>query len=142
MPVPDHIVERFRDRVRLELGAGRFLSREQEKALYLEAIACDIPLDEARALVESVAVGYQGRREIELDAVLSALMTTLVGDRGWLSRTDFERAAAACQTLSDGKIDRSTARIRIKRMMIENGWTIRGAVVFGVPKWFRDIPES
>jgi hypothetical protein len=26
--------------------------------------------------------------------------------------------------------------------MIENGWQIRGAVVFGPPKWFRDVAEG
>ena len=125
MPVPDHIAARFRDRVRLELGAGRFLSREQEKVLYLEAIASGIALEDARGLVESVAAGRQGRREAELDKVLHALMLTLVRDRGWLSRTDFERSAAACQRLTQGEIDARAARMRVKRMMIENGWAVR-----------------
>ena len=50
MSVSGQIAQRFRDRVRLELAAGRFLSREQEKALYLEAIASGIALEDARGL--------------------------------------------------------------------------------------------
>jgi hypothetical protein len=139
MPAPDQIAENFKDRVRLQLGADRFLTRAQEKALLLEAIDCDIALDEARRLIEAVAGGRKARLETEVDTVMHALMTTLAGGRGWISRTKFETAAAACQRLSQGKIGDREAKMRVKRMMIENGWQVRGAIVFGQPKWFRDV---
>jgi hypothetical protein len=140
MPVSEHIAERLKDRVRLALGTGRLLSREQERAVYLDAIASDIALEDARALVESVIARRRARRASEIDDVLYAVMATRVGNRGWLSRSDFERAAVIYRSLSQDTIDRREARARIKRMMIENGWTVRGAVVFGTPKWFRDVP--
>jgi len=142
MPSQDEIDEKFKDHIRLRLGADRFLTRAQEKALLLEAIDCDIALDEARRLIESVAGGRKASLESEVDTVMHALMTTLVRDRGWISRTKFETAAAACQRLSQGKIGDRAAKARVKRMMTENGWQIRGAVVFGQPKWFRDVAED
>jgi hypothetical protein len=142
MPVPDHIAENFRDRIRLRLGGDRFLTRAQEKSLLLEAIDCDIALDEARQLIEAVAGGRKATFESEVETVMQALMTTLVGDRGWISRSKFDTAAAACQRLSQGKLGEREAKARVKRMMNEKGWQIRGAIVFGQPKWFRDIAEN
>ena len=133
--------ELYAAHVRLELGGRRYLTARQERELLLAAVDMRLPLEAAREILQTVTAERGGTLESRLDETMRTTIATFAGKHGWLSRTSFDNAVRVCCELSGGAISVLDARIRVKRLMLAEGLKVRGAVVFGTPKWFRDIPE-
>ena len=123
MASADRSAELYAAHVRLELGGGRSLTERRERELLLTAFDMHLPLDAAREIL------------------LRTTISTFAGKRRRLSRESFDRAVLVCRELSGGAISVLDARIRVKRLMLAEGLTARGSIIFGTPKWFRDIPK-
>lgn len=133
--------ELYAAHVRLELGGRRYLTARQERELLLAAVDMRLPLEAAREILQTITAERGATLESRLDETLRTTIAAFAGKRGWLSRESFDRAAAVCRELSGGAISVLDARTRVKRLMLAEGLKVRGAIVFGTPKWFRDIPE-
>jgi hypothetical protein len=133
--------ERYRDHVRLQLAGRNYLSEAQEKELLLAALDHGIAIEEAKRLLAATAAERKAALASKIEAVVLSVLETLAGNRGWISPAGFRHAAAMYRRLSEGAIGEAEAKARLKQMMLQHRWQIRGALIFGAPKWFRDIPE-
>ena len=132
--------DRFVDQVKLSLAGHRYLTEQQERALLLEALDIGLSLEAARELLVRTIATRRGAREITLDHDIAITIATMVGDKGWISRTNFDRATNLYQHLSGGAVSPAEANSRVKEMMRRHGWKVRGEIIFGTPHWFRNIP--
>ncbi len=142
MVSPRGIAERYVDQVKLSLSGQRYLSEQQERALLLEALDIGLSLNEARELLAATAAKRGVAREITLDHDIGITIAAVAGERGWISRTAFDRATGLYQHLSGGAVSAAEAKSRVKAMMLRRGWKVRGETIFGTPHWFRDIPTA
>jgi DNA-binding transcriptional MerR regulator len=142
MVSPRGIAERYVDQVRLSLSGRRYLTEQQERALLLEGLDIGLTLEEAREILAATATNRGAAREITLDHDMELTIGAVAGDKGWISRTSFDRAAHLFQQLSGGAISAAEARGRVKGVMLRRGCKVRGEIIFGTPHWFRDIPTA
>ncbi len=152
MVSPRGIAERYVDQVRLSLSGKRYLTEQQERALLLEALDSGLSLNEARELLAATAAAREllaataatrgVARELTLDHDIGITIAAVAGERGWISRTAFNRATGLYQHLSGGAVSAAEAKSRVKAMMLRRGWKVRGETIFGTPHWFRDIPTA
>jgi hypothetical protein len=133
--------ELYAAHVRLELGGRRYLTERQERELLLTAVDMRLPLEEAREILQTITAERSATLESRLDETLRTTISAFAGKRRRLTRESFDRAVAVCRELSSGAISFLDARIRVKRLLLAEGVTVRGAIIFGTPRWFRDIPE-
>jgi hypothetical protein len=139
MVSPRGIAQRYADQVKLSLSGRRYLTEQQERALYLEALDLGLSFEEAREVIVVTTAQRGAARETTLDHDIEITIAAVAGDRGWLSRTAFDRAARLYQDRSGGAVGAAEAKSRVKGIMLRRGWIIRGAAVFGTPHWFRII---
>jgi hypothetical protein len=142
MVSPRGIAQRYADQVKLRLIGRRYLTEEQERALYLEALDMGLSFEEAREVLVMTAAQNGAARETTLDHDIETTIAAVAGDRGWISRTAFDRAAGLYQQRSGGAVGAGEAKGRVKAIMLRQGWTIRGATIFGTPHWFRIITAA
>ena len=133
---------RFAEQIKLRLRKRTYLAESQERELLFEAVDSGIPLAEARECLASALAERHARRELAFERDIHVIAETFVGDRGWLSRSAFNRVAALHRRLSGGAIGPAEADIRVKQMMLYRGWKVRGETIFGRPAWFRAIPDA
>lgn len=139
MVSPRGIAERYADQVRLSLSGQRYLTEQQERALLLEALDAGLALDQARELLAATVERKGAAREVTLDHDMEATIAAVAGAKGWISRTAFDRATGLYQQLSGGAVRAAEAKRRVKAMMLRRGLKVRGEIIFGTPRWFRDI---
>ena len=142
MVSPRGIAQRYADQVRLRLIGRRYLTEPQERELYLEALDMGLSFEEAREVLVVTVAKSGAARETTLDHDIETTIAAIAGDRGWLSRTAFDRAARLYQERSGGAVGAAEAKSRVKAIMLRRGWTIRGAAIFGTPHWFRIITAT
>jgi len=142
MVSPRSIAARYVDQVKLSLSGQRYLTEQQERALLLEALDSGLSLNEARELLAATAATRGVARELTLDHDIGITIAAVAGERGWISRTAFNRATGLYQHLSGSAISAAEAKSRVKAMMLRRGWKVRGETIFGTPHWFRDIPTA
>ncbi len=126
----------------MRLGRERYLSREQEKGLLLDALKMDVSLQDAQEIVRVFAAEFHVVLEGEMEAVVVAMMTAFVENDGWITRTEFRQAVETYKRMSGGQIGDREAMIRVKRLVSRNEWPLRGEVIFGKARWFRQIPDA
>jgi hypothetical protein len=127
--------------IKARLRKRTYLTEPQERELLAAAVEAGVPLREAQECLAATLADRHARRELAFQRDIRVILETLVGKKGWLSRTNFNRAAALHRQLSGGAIGPAEAERRVKQIMLHRGWKIRGQTIFGVPKWFRDIPD-
>jgi hypothetical protein len=142
MESPKRITERYADQVKLSLAGQRYLTERQERALLLEALDVGLSLEEARGLLAATVAKRRATREMTLDHDMAVTIAIFVGDKGWISRTTFDRAANLYRRLSGGAVGEGEAKSRVKQIMLARGWKIRGETIFSAPHWYRSIPVS
>jgi hypothetical protein len=136
------ITERYADQVKLRLAGQRYLTEPQERALLLEALDVGLSLEEAKGLLAATLAKRRAAREMTLDHDMAVTLAIFAGDKGWISRTTFDHAANLYRRLSGGAVGDAEAKSRVKQMMLDHGWKIRGEIIFGTPHWFRGIPVA
>ena len=135
----------FRERIKVELRKRTYLTEPQERELMHEAVEAGMSLKRAQQLLGAVLSERRTRgtmRELRSQHDIAAILETLVGDKNWLSRTNFDRLARLHCELSGGTILLPEANIRVKQLMAHRGCKIRGETIFGTPAWFRTIPQQ
>lgn len=139
MKPPSHVARHYEDQVRLSLAGQRYLSEQQERELLLQALDIGLSLEEAKGLLAATVTRRRAVREMTLDRDMAITMATFAGEKGWISRTHFDRVANLYRSLSGGVIGEAEAKSRAKELMLRHGWKIRGEIIFGTPHWFRSI---
>jgi hypothetical protein len=134
------IAERYVDQVKLSLAGQRYLTEPQERALLLEGLDIGLSLDDARRLLAETVAIRRAARETTLDRDMAVTIGTFAGDKGWISRTNFDHAANLYRRLSGGAVSAAEAKSLVKQMMLRHGRKIRGEIVFGTPHWYCTIP--
>jgi hypothetical protein len=142
MDLPKRIARRYADQVKLSLAGQRYLTEQQERELLLEALDTGLSLEEAKWLLAATVAQRHAAREMSLERDIAVTIATMAGARGWISRTNFDHAASLYRRLSGGAVGEGEAKSRVKQMMLEHGWKIRGEIIFGTPHWFRKIPAA
>jgi hypothetical protein len=145
MESPARITRHYEDQVRLRLSGQRYLTEQQERELLLEALDIGLSLEEAKGLLAAIVAKRRAAREMTLDHDMAVTIETMVGDRGWISRTTFDHAASLYRRLSGGAVGEAEGKSRVKQLMLSRGWRsrrwrIRGEIIFGTPHWLRRIP--
>ena len=110
--------------------------------MLLDALKMDVSMREAQEIVRAFAAEFHVVLETEMEAVVLAMMAAFVEDDGWIDRTEFRRAIETYKRMSGGQIGDREAIIRVKRLVSRNEWPLRGEVIFGKPRWFRQIPDA
>lgn len=142
MDLSKRITRRYADQVKLSLAGQRYLTERQERELLLEALDTGLSLDEARGLLAATVGKRHAARELTLDRDMAVTIAIFAGAKGWISRTNFDDAANLYRRLSGGAVGEGEAKSRVKQMMLDHGWKIRGEIIFGTPHWFREIPAA
>jgi hypothetical protein len=142
MDLPRRITRRYADQVKLRLAGQRYLSEQQERELLLEALDAGLSFEEAKGLLAVTVDKRHAARELTLDRDMVVTIAVFAGAKGWISHTTFNAAANLYRRLSGGAVAESEAKSRVKQMMLDHGWKIRGEIIFGTPHWFRKIPAA
>jgi hypothetical protein len=142
MDLSRRITKRYADRVKLSLAGQRYLTQQQERELLLEALDTGLSLEEAKGLLAATVAQRHAAREMTLDRDMAVTIGIFAGAKGWISRTNFDHAAKLYRRLSGGAVGEAEAKSRFKQMMLDQGWKIRGEIIFGTPHWFRTIPAA
>jgi hypothetical protein len=121
MDLPRRITRRYADQVKLRLAGQRYLSEQQERELLLEALDAGLSFEEAKGLLAVTVDKRHAARERTLDRDMVVTIAVF---------------------LSGGAVAESEAKSRVKQMMLDHGWKIRGEIIFGTPHWFRKIPAA
>jgi hypothetical protein len=137
----DRFTDRYPEQIKLRLRKRSYLTEPQERELLREAVDAGIPLERAKEVLAGTLAQRRARRETAFRREIALIIETFVGDKGWLSRSNFNRAATLHCRLSGGAISPAEASIRVKQLMLDRGWGVRGETIFGPPAWFRAIPE-
>ena len=140
--------KRYAEYIKLQLFDERFLSREREKKLLAEGVTrFDIPLDEARSILMTVASEQDFIFERDVDKLVKEIMLAFAATDGQIGLNEFNHAVHIYKQLSSGYVAESEAKRRIKQIMNENDWKPRrqSLVVLarlGSRKWFKEIPDK
>lgn len=140
--------KRYAEYIKLQLFDERFLSREREKKILAEGVTrFDIPLDDARAILLSVAGEQDFIFEKDIDKLVKEIMLAFAAADGQIGFSEFNHAVHIYKQLSSGHVTESEAKRRVKQIMIENDWKPRrqSLVVLarlGSRKWFKEIPDK
>src|SRR5215471_272616 len=121
----------YTELIKALLRKRRYLTEPEERQLLFEAVDAGIPLRDAKECLASTLAQRRARRELAFQHDIRVILDTLVGKRGWLSRKNFDRAAALHRQLSGGAIGPAEAQRRVKQIMLDRGWKVRGAAIFG-----------
>ena len=126
----------------MRLGRERYLSREQETGLLFDALKMDISKQDAQEIVRAFAAEHHVVLEADVEDFVHAMLAVFFEDGGWISRTEFRQAVETYKRLSDAQIGDRAANIKVKRLISHNEWPLRGEVIFGKPRWFRQISDA
>lgn len=144
----DDAKRRYAEYIKLQLFDDKFLSRERERKILAEGVTrFEIPLEEARAIVLTVAGEQDFIFEKDVDKLIKEIMSVFATGDGQIGVNEFNHAVLIYKKLSAGYVTDSEARIRIKQIMLENNWKPRRQSLvllsrLGSRKWFKEISEK
>ena len=110
--------------------------------MLLDALKMDISMQDVQAIVGAFSAECHVMLETEVEGAVLAMLAAFVENNGWISRTEFRQAVETYRRSSVGQIAEREAVIRVKRLISRNEWQLRGEVIFGKPRWFRQIPDA
>lgn len=139
----DDAKRRFNGYVKLAAIDKPFISRAEERRLLEDGISrFELSPDDARGVLLAVAHEHDIRVERDIDSRLASILDRYGGRRRKIGRKKFAEAAAIYNGLAGGMFGEEDARLRVKRVMEENGFGARrGGLTFS-RRWYRRIGKK
>jgi hypothetical protein len=131
-------LERFRDLVTLKAEQGGSIDRQSEAALLQEAsLQFGLPIDEARAILRSVAAARGSIVERDAGGVVEDYLVTELADRrGRVTRDAFERGVKLFRSQMGNQATVGEARSQIREIMTRRGLTPRRSRILQSLRWY------
>ncbi len=143
MAISDETSKKFREFVKLQGWDNKFIDREREKRILEEGVMrFEISLNEGRAMMLGVAAENGFAVERDAEDRMRIILERFAGTDREIEKREFDDAVAIFQRFSNGHIRESDARVRLKKIMEDNGWRPKKLGMFRSRKWYRQIAES
>ncbi|CAK0756089.1 putative Regulatory protein RecX [uncultured Gammaproteobacteria bacterium] len=142
MAVADDVRKRYAEYIKLQAFDDRFVSRERERKMLGEGVTrFEIPLEEARAILKTVALDLEFLFEKDVDNLVKDIMQAFSANDGFIGLVEFQHGVQLYKQFSCGYIGEADSRRRLKQMMLNNDWKPKRHSLFGTRKWFQEISD-
>ena len=123
--------------VKLQVYDDKYIDRKEEKKILEEAMKRNIGIDDALAVMRSIASAHDYVVERDVETRCKDMLEQFAGD-GKVDKKEFEDAVGMYKKGSRGRVPESEIRRRLKSIMIDQGWKAKEGGLFS-SKWFSEI---
>jgi Rps23 Pro-64 3,4-dihydroxylase Tpa1-like proline 4-hydroxylase len=123
--------------VKLQVYDDKYIDRKEEKKILEEAMKRNISIDDALAVMRSIASAHDYVVERDVETRCKEMLEQFAGD-GKVDKKEFEDAVGMYKKGSRGRVPESEIRRRLKSVMIDQGWKAKEGGLFS-SKWFSEI---
>jgi hypothetical protein len=123
--------------VKLQVYDDKYIDRKEEKKILEEAMKRNISIDDALAVMRSIASANDFVVERDVETRCKEMLEQFAGD-GKVDKKEFEDAVGMYKKGSRGRVPEAEIRRRLKNVMIDQGWKAKEGGLFG-SKWFSEI---
>ncbi len=138
MAVSEQIKNQFIEYIALQAFDDQYIDRQEEKRILEVGVKNGMSVDESLSLIRQVSL--QKGLVIERDAEEQAkeFLEKAATNDGKVNKKEFGDTVALFKKASKGKIPEHEMKLRLKRMMEDNGWKAKEGGLFG-SKWYSAI---
>jgi hypothetical protein len=138
MAVSEQIKSQFIEYIALQAFDDQYIDRQEEKRILEVGVKNGMSVDESLSLIRQVSL--QKGLVIERDAEEQAkeFLEKAATNDGKVTKKEFGDTVALFKKASKGKIPEHEMKLRLKRMMEDNGWKAKEGGLFG-SKWYSAI---
>ncbi len=137
MSLSDEAKRQLGEFVKLQVYDDKYIDRKEEKKILEEAMKRNIGIDDALAVMRSIASAHDYVVERDVETRCKEMLEQFAGD-GKVDKKEFEDAVAMYKKGSRGRVPEAEIRRRLKNVMIDQGWKAKEGGLFG-SKWFSEI---
>ncbi len=137
MSMSDEAKRQLGEFVKLQVYDDKYIDRKEEKKILEEAMKRNISIDDALAVMRSIASAHDYVVERDVETRCKEMLEQFAGD-GKVDKKEFEDAVGMYKKGSRGRVPESEIRRRLKNVMIDQGWKAKEGGLFG-SKWFSEI---
>jgi hypothetical protein len=137
MSLSDEAKRQLGEFVKLQVYDDKYIDRKEEKKILEEAMKRNIGIDDALAVMRSIASAHDYVVERDVETRCKEMLEQFAGD-GKVDKKEFEDAVAMYKKGSRGRVPEAEIRRRLKNIMIDQGWKAKEGGLFG-SKWFSEI---
>jgi hypothetical protein len=137
MSMSDEAKRQLGEFVKLQVYDDKYIDRKEEKKILEEAMKRNISIDDALAVMRSVASAHDYVVERDVETRCKEMLEQFAGD-GKVDKKEFEDAVGMYKKGSRGRVPEAEIRRRLKSMMIDQGWKAKEGGLFS-SKWFSEI---
>jgi Ca2+-binding EF-hand superfamily protein len=134
----DEMKHQLGEFIKLQVYDDKYIDRDEEKNILSEAVKRNIPIDEALAVIRSIAEAndYVVERDVENQA--KEMLELFANNDGKIDKKEFESALGVYKKATRGRVPDSKAKKCLKNIILDNGWKVKEGGLFG-SKWFSEI---
>ncbi len=138
MAVSEQIKSQFIEYIALQAFDDQYIDRQEEKRILEVGVKNGMSVDESLSLIRQVSL--QKGLVIERDAEEQAkeFLEKAATNDGKVTKKEFGDTVALFKKASKGKIPEHEMKLRLKKMMEDNGWKAKEGGLFG-SKWYSAI---
>jgi len=139
MAVSEHIRNQFIEFITLQAFDDKYIDRQEEKRILEVGVKNDISVEDSLSLIRQVA----SQKGLVVERVAEERAKEFLekaAQDGKVDKKEFEGAVMQFKTAIKGKIPELELKLRLKKMMEENGWKAKEGGLFGT-KWYSAIVD-
>jgi len=139
MAVSEHIRNQFIEFITLQAFDDKYIDRQEEKRILEVGVKNDISVEDSLSLIRQVA----SQKGLVVERVAEERAKEFLekaAQDGKVDKKEFEDAVMQFKTAIKGKIPELELKLRLKKMMEENGWKAKEGGLFGT-KWYSAIVD-
>ncbi|MEN8217351.1 MAG: hypothetical protein ABFS56_13480 [Pseudomonadota bacterium] len=138
MAVSEQIQNQFIEFITLQAFDDQYIDCQEEKRILEVGLKNGISVEESLAIIQQVASQRGWILERDADDRAKDFLEKAATNDGKVDKKEFDQAVALFEKASKGKLPEHEIKIRLKQMMVDNGFKAKEGGLFG-SKWYSAI---